>query len=327
MSGSHTITDHTHEHDLRLRVEAIDTPADGVRRLRLVDPSGTALPAWLPGAHIDLHLGDLVRQYSLCGDPSETGTWSVAVLREPEGRGGSTYVHDKLAVGDLVQVRGPRNHFPLVPAPRYVFIAGGIGITPLLPMIRAAEAAGAEWRLAYGGRTRGSMAFAEDLVATYGERVTLHPQDEVGLLPLADLLPAAEDGTLVYCCGPTPLLNAVSDLCADWPDGLVHMEHFAPKEQLHAADDGSFEVELADSALTLTVPPDGSILQTVRAAGVNVLSSCEEGTCGTCETGLLEGAVDHRDSILTPAERAENDVLYICVSRAPAGCPRLVLEL
>jgi ferredoxin-NADP reductase len=327
MTGSHVLADHSQEHELDLRVAAVEAPAEGVRRLRLVDPSGAPLPAWQPGAHIDLHLADLVRQYSLCGDPADTAEWSVAVLREPEGRGGSSYVHDKLAVGDVVHVRGPRNHFPLVPAPRYLFVAGGIGITPLLPMIAAAQAAGADWRLAYGGRTRASMAFADELVATYGERVTLHPQDEVGLLPLADLLPDPAEGTLVYCCGPTPLLKAVSERCAAWPDGLLHMEHFAPTEQLHSADDGSFEVELAESGLTLTVPPDGSILQTVRAAGVQVLSSCEEGTCGTCETGVLEGAIDHRDSILTAAERAENDVMYVCVSRAAAGCPRLVLEL
>ena len=327
MNATHTTPDPAAEHELALRVASIDAPAAGVRRLRLVDPSGAPLPAWQPGAHVDLHLGDLVRQYSLCGDPRDASGWSVAVLREPEGRGGSTYVHDKLAEGDLVTVRGPRNHFPLVAASRYLFIAGGIGITPLLPMMAAADAAGADWSLVYGGRTRGSMAFADDLVATYGDRVRLHPQDEAGLLPLPDLLPAPEDGTLVYCCGPTPLLDAVAELAAGWPDGLLHVEHFAPATALHEAGDGSFEVELADSGITVIVPADGTILETVRAAGVNVLSSCQEGTCGTCETGVLEGAVDHRDSILTAAERAENDVMYVCVSRAAAGCPRLVLEL
>jgi len=315
------------EHDLELRVAEVADPADGVRLVRLEDPSGAALPPWRPGAHIDLYAGDLVRQYSLCGDPADTGRWTVAVLREPESRGGSSYVHDKLAAGDLVEVRGPRNHFPLVDAPRYRFVAGGIGITPLLPMVAAAEAAGADWTLDYGGRTRASMAFADDLVAAYGERVRLHPQDRVGLLPLADVLPAPEEGTLVYCCGPTPLLAAVEERCAGWPDGTLHVEHFAPKERLHSADDGSFEVELADAGLTLTVAPDRSILETVREAGIDILSSCEEGTCGTCETGVLEGVVDHRDSILTSAEQAANDVMYVCVSRAAAGCPRLTLEL
>lgn len=318
---------HTPEYDLDLRIDAIETPAEGVRQLQLVDPSGAALPTWQPGAHIDLHVGDMVRQYSLCGDPADVGRWSVAVLREADGRGGSTYVHDKLGEGDRVRVRGPRNHFPLEPAQRYLFLAGGIGITPLLPMLAAAEAAGADWRLEYGGRTRASMAFADDLLARYGDRVTLHPQDEVGLLPLADLLAGPEEGTLVYCCGPTPLLAAVEERCADWPEGSLHVEHFAPKEELHSADDGSFEVELADAGLTLTVAPDRSILETVRDAGITILSSCEEGTCGTCETGVLEGTVDHRDSILTASERDANDVMYVCVSRAAAGCPKLVLEL
>lgn len=318
---------HPTEHDLELRVEEAAEVADGVRLLRLADPSGGPLPPWRAGAHIDLYAGDLVRQYSLCGDPADAARWTVAVLREPEGRGGSAYVHDKLAEGDLVHVRGPRNHFPLADAPRYRFIAGGIGITPLLPMVAAADAAGADWTLDYGGRTRASMAFADDLLAAYGDRVRLHPQDRVGLLPLADLLAAAEDGTLVYCCGPTPLLTAVEERCAAWPDGTLHVEHFAPKQELHSAGDGSFEVELADTGLTLTVAPDRSVLETVRAAGVEVLSSCEEGTCGTCETGVLAGVVDHRDSILTAAERAANDVMYVCVSRAAAGCSRLRLEL
>lgn len=310
-----------------LRIAAIESPSDAVRVLHLADPAGADLPAWRPGAHIDLHLGDAVRQYSLCGDPSDGARWSVAVLREAEGRGGSAYVHDKLAVGDLVRVRGPRNHFPLLSAARYVFIAGGIGITPLLPMIAAADAAGAAWRLAYGGRSRASMAFADDLRAQHGDRVTLYPQDEVGLLPLPDLLPEAEDGALVYCCGPTALLSAVEERCAGWPGGVLHTEHFSPKEALHSADDGSFEIELADTGLTLTVPPDSSILETVRAAGIDLLSSCEEGTCGTCETGVLDGVVDHRDSILTAAERDANDVMYVCVSRAAPGCARLILDL
>lgn len=326
MNAVHTVPEPTAEQELKLQIQAIDAPASGVRRLRLVDPSRAALPAWSPGAHIDLRLGDLVRQYSLCGDPADTSSWSVAVLREPDGRGGSAYVHDKLSEGDLVSVRGPRNHFPLVAASSYLFVAGGIGITPLLPMIAAAQAAGAEWQLVYGGRTRRSMAFADELLTTYADRVRLHPQDELGLLPLTDLLPAPGSGTLVYCCGPTPLLDAVAKVAAAWPDGLLHMEHFAPAAALHEAGDRSFEVELADSGLILSVPADGTILQTVRSAGIEILSSCEEGTCGTCETGVLAGTVDHRDSILTPAERDANDVMYVCVSRAAGGCPRLVLD-
>jgi len=314
------------EHELELRIAEVVEAADGVRLLRLSDPSGAPLPTWSAGSHLDLHTGDLVRQYSLCGEPDDSDRWSVAVLREPESRGGSSYVHDKLVEGDLVTVRGPRNHFPLVAATRYRFIAGGIGITPILPMLAAAEAAGVPWRLDYGGRTRASMAFAEELVARYGDRIRLHPQDEVGLLPLEAILAAPETGEMVYCCGPTPLLAAVEQACASWPDGALHVEHFSPKAVADAPSE-VFEVELSDTGVTLVVPPDRSILDVVREAGLDPLTSCEEGTCGTCETGVLAGSVDHRDSILTPAEQAADDVMYICVSRAAAGCPRLVLEL
>lgn len=314
------------ELELELRVQELVEAADGVRLIRLAHPDGRDLPAWTPGSHIDLHAGDLVRQYSLCGEPSDASRWSIAVLREAESRGGSSYVHDKLTEGDAVTVRGPRNHFALAPGTGYRFLAGGIGITPILPMLAAAEAAGARWRLDYGGRSRASMAFADDLVAAYGDRVRLHPQDEVGLMPLPQILADPQPGELVYCCGPTPLLAAVDQACASWPSGALHVEHFSPKVVEASATD-TFEVELRDSAVTLTVPADRSILDVVREAGIEPLTSCEEGTCGTCETGVLEGVVDHRDSILTPAEQAANDVMYICVSRAAGGCPRLVLEL
>lgn len=314
------------EVELELRIEAAEDVADGVRLLRLADPSGAPLPAWEPGAHVDLHLGDLVRQYSLCGEPADRAGWTVAVLREAEGRGGSSYVHDKLAVGDAVTVCGPRNHFRLEPARRYRFIAGGIGITPLLPMLAAATAAGADWTLAYGGRTRATMAFGDVLEAEYGDRVRLYPQDRVGLLPLADVVAEPEAGTLVYCCGPAALLAAVEERCAAWPVGALRVERFDPIAADTTAD-VSFEVELADSGLVVTVPPDRSILASLRAAGVEILSSCEEGTCGTCETGLVAGRVEHRDALLTAAERQDSDVLYVCVSRAERGCPRLVLEL
>jgi ferredoxin-NADP reductase len=294
--------------------------------LDLADPSGADLPEWSPGAHVDLRLpGEVTRQYSLCGDPADRTTWRIGVLREAQGRGGSQHVHEALHEGAEVDVRGPRNHFELVPSPRYLFIAGGIGITPLLPMLAAAEAAGAEWELHYGGRSRRSMAFLEALEEATGTRVTLHPQDEVGLIDLDRLLGTPRPDTRVYCCGPEPLLQAVERHCADWPAGSLHLERFAPKAVGEPVLTGSFEVELATSGLSLTVPPEKSVLQVVEEAGIAVLSSCQEGTCGTCETPVLDGAVDHRDSLLTPAEQAANDTMFICVSRA--ACPRLVLEL
>jgi ferredoxin-NADP reductase len=314
------------EVDLQLRVGRRRTGAEGVVVLDLVDPDGGQLPAWTPGAHVDLVLSDgLVRQYSLCGDPADRSAWRVAVLREPAGRGGSAHVHEKLAEGDAVAVRGPRNHFELVPSPAYLFIAGGIGITPILPMIRQAQSDGVAWELHYGGRSRRSMAFLEALEDATGGRITLHPQDEVGLIDLERILGTPRPGTLVYSCGPEPLLNAVEQRCAGWPAGSLHVERFTPKDVGEPVLAGAFEVELATSGLTLTVPPGKSILEVVEDAGVAVLSSCQEGTCGTCETPVLSGEVDHRDSLLTPEEQAANDTMFICVSRA--ACPKLVLEL
>jgi ferredoxin-NADP reductase len=314
------------EVDLRLQVTHRTNGAEGVVVLDLREPAGAPLPAWEPGAHVDLRLPNgLTRQYSLCGDPADRSVWRIGVLREPDGRGGSEHVHTELHEGVPVDVSGPRNHFELVPSPRYLFIAGGIGITPILPMLTAAERAGAGWELHYGGRSRRSMAFLESLEDATGNRVTLHPQDEVGLIDLDRILGTPREGTLVYCCGPEPLLQAVERHCAAWPAGTLHLERFAPKDVDEPVLSGAFEVELAASGLTLTVPPERSILEVVEEAGVGVLSSCQEGTCGTCETGVLEGAVDHRDSLLTPEEQAANDTMFICVSRA--ACPRLVLDL
>ncbi len=314
------------EVDLHLQVATRTTGAEGVVVLDLRDLSGAELPAWAPGAHIDLKLRDgLVRQYSLCGDPNDRSVWRVAVLREPTSRGGSEHVHEALSEGSEVAVRGPRNNFELVASPSYLFIAGGIGITPILPMLAAAEAAGADWELHYGGRSRRSMAFLEALEDATGNRVTLHPQDEVGLIDLPKILGTPRPDTLVYSCGPEPLLNAVEQHCGAWPEGSLHVERFSPKEQGEPVLADSFEVELATSGLTLTVPPDKSILDVVEEAGIEVFSSCAEGTCGTCETPVLQGEVDHRDSLLTPAEQTANDTMFICVSRA--ACPKLVLDL
>ncbi|MGW2046090.1 PDR/VanB family oxidoreductase [Streptomyces sp. NPDC001858] len=308
-------------YEAELVVEWREFAADGVLALTLRHPLGEPLPAWEPGAHIDVVLGPgLERQYSLCGDPADRAAWRIAVLREPAGRGGSAQVHEQVRQGDKVRVRGPRNHFALRPAPGYRFVAGGIGITPVLPMLAAAEAAGAEWSLLYGGRSRASMAFTGEL-AGYGDRVTVAPQDESGLLDLGSVLDTLPEGTLVYACGPGPLLDAVEERC---PAGALHVERFQAKEQ-PAGQDGEFEVELAQSGHTLTVAPGVSVLDTVRAAGVEVLYSCTEGTCGTCETDVLEGEPEHRDSVLSPEEREAGETMMICVSRCRGK--RLVLDL
>jgi ferredoxin-NADP reductase len=326
-SGRGAVSGAAAEMELELLVAGKEHLATDVVLLTLRRAGGGPLPAWTPGAHIDVAAGEgRVRQYSLCGDPGDLEVLQIAVLREPHGRGGSQYVHDVLAEGDTVQVRGPRNHFALVEAERYLFVAGGIGITPVLPMIEAVAAAGKEWQLAYGGRTRASMAFREQLAARHPDRVLILPQEETGLLDLPALLAGrGEPGSAVYCCGPQPLLEAVERQAASWPDGVLHVERFAPKEGVSGGPRGTFEVELAASGRLLTVPADRSVLEVVEAAGIVVLSSCREGTCGTCETGVLAGTPDHRDSVLSAQDQAAGDAMMICVSRCLGE--RLVLDL
>ncbi|WP_243713158.1 PDR/VanB family oxidoreductase [Actinomadura sp. 6K520] len=308
------------ESETEVFVEGRAELADGVMGLTLRAVDGGTLPSWRPGAHIDVVLGDgLVRQYSLCGDPNDSRTWRLGVLKEGPG---STVVHERVRPGDRLVTRGPRNHFALEDASGYLFLAGGIGITPILPMVAAADAAGIEWRLVYGGRRRSTMAFL-DVLSAYGDKVDIRPQEEFGLLDLDAALATAAPGTLVYCCGPEPMLAAAEERCAVLTPGSLRTERFTPKPV--TGPNEAFEVELALSGRTLPVEPGLSILETVEKAGVDVLSSCREGTCGTCETPVLEGEPDHRDSVLTEAERADGSFMMICVSRARG--PRLVLEL
>ncbi|GAA4683253.1 PDR/VanB family oxidoreductase [Nocardioides nanhaiensis] len=299
--------------------------AEGVCRLRLVDPAGQRVPDWTPGAHIDLGLPHgLTRQYSLCGDRWDPFAFEIAVLREPAGSGGSAFVHDRLGVGDHVQVGGPRNNFRLVPAEHYLFVAGGIGITPLLPMLEQASRLDTPWTLLYGGRRRASMAFL-DRLAVWGDRVLVRPQDTHGLLDLAGVVAGRPPGTKVYCCGPGPLLSAVEEVCTDLPAGHLRTERFSAKEQPRPARTTPYEVELARSGRVLEVPPTVSVLDALGEAGVTVLASCRQGVCGTCETAVLAGDPDHRDSLLDDDERRSGATFFPCVSRSVSD--RLVLDL
>jgi ferredoxin-NADP reductase len=310
---------------MQLMIRSMSVEAVGVLSLELVDPSGASLPAWEPGAHVDLQLGaGLVRQYSLCGSPADSMRYRLGVLREPNGRGGSAHVHEVLRPGHVVTVHGPRNHFRLADAGRYVFIAGGIGITPILPMIAAADRSGARWELLYGGRNAVSMAFTDEL-APFGSRVRLQPQDTAGLLDLS-VLDVPRDDTLVYCCGPEPLLTAVEARCTAWPTDALHTERFAaPRIPAAPEDDRAIEIVLAASGRTLLVPSDRALLDALLDNGVEILSDCREGICGTCEVKVLDGAVDHRDYVLTEQEKAANTCMMACVSRAQGT--RLVLDL
>lgn len=312
------------EFEVDLVVRDAEQVAEDVVALTLVRPDGETLPDWTPGAHIDLLLGDdLTRQYSLCGRTSETDAWRVAVLKAPDSRGGSRAVHG-LAAGSTVRVRGPRNHFPIVAAKRYLFVAGGIGITPLLPMIYEVDAAGADWQLHYGGRALEAMAFREDF-GDHDDRVHLVPENELGRLDLDAILGEPRDDTLVYACGPEPLLAAMEERCVSWPRGSLHLERFTARKAEAPAAESSFELILQRSGKTVQVPSNRSVFEVVREAGVSVLGSCLEGICGTCETEVVDGEVDHRDSILDEEERASNEVMMICVSRCRSA--RLTLDL
>lgn len=299
---------------LRLRVAARETVAEGVVQLRL---EGADLPRWEPGAHIDLVLpSGVVRQYSLCGDPADTSSYTVATRLVEDGRGGSREVHEQVWEGAELEVRGPRNRFPLIEAPSYVFVVGGIGITPVLPMLRALPE-GADWRLVYAGRTPNSMPFREELAEFGADRVTVVS----GRRPELDaLLAELPEGAVVYCCGPEGLMAAVAER---FPD--VRLERFAPRAQLGGGTRGdtAFEVELRRSGRTLTVAADSTVLAAVRTELPDTLYSCEQGFCGTCQQRVVEGEVEHRDELLTDAER--DDSMLICVSRARGE--RIVLDM
>ncbi|MGO4301227.1 cytochrome P450/oxidoreductase [Leifsonia sp. RAF41] len=296
----------------------------GVVELTLTAVAGD-LPAWRPGAHIDLELpGGMVRQYSLTGDASD-GAYRVAVLREDAGRGGSRAVHDGVAVGDRLRIRGPRNHFAPQPAPFSLFLAGGIGITPLLPMAAEAEAAGLPWRLLYLGRSRETMAYADDLQNRYGANVYLWPSAERGRYDIDDVWRRLPAGGRVYACGPEELLLALEESArrAGRSDSVV-VERFAPRA-LSPLPDRPFDVELRRSGITVNVAAGESTLDAVNRAGANVLSTCREGTCGTCEVRVLAGIPEHRDSVLGLEDRLAGDTMMTCVSRCVGE--KLVLDL
>jgi ferredoxin-NADP reductase len=304
-----------------LLVRQLTWEADGVLSVSLCRPDRGEMPAWEAGAHIDLVLSrDLIRQYSLCGDPADTSEWRIAVLREDPGTGGSRYVHDQLRPGALVAAMGPRNNFPLVDASTYKFVAGGIGVTPFLPMVAELNARAVDWSLLYGGRRRASMAFLSDLDG-YGSRVTVRPEDQYGLLDLSGFLGEADPETAVYCCGPEALITAVEKECADrgFPDPIIERFHARPGAAAALSDsenDRAFEVVLTKSGLRLTVESGQTIVDVLDNAGMFTTTSCREGYCGICETAVLAGTPDHRDDYLTPEARASNSTMMICCSRS-----------
>jgi len=301
-----------------------DDATEGVILLELSALDGGPLPPFAPGSHVDLLLpSGLVRQYSLAGDPAG-GNWLIAVQLEDDGRAGA-WVRAGVHEDTVLKLVGPRNHFEFEPADGspVLFLAAGIGVTPLASMAARALAAGIEFRFVYQGRSRERMVLLTQLMNAYGDRVEPHVTLEGSRLDVPALLDALTTDTIIYACGPGGFLDDLDTAAAG--RGLeLHLERFEAK-LTDPVWPGPFEVELALTGVTVEVPPGRSILEVAEQAGAFVLSSCTEGTCGTCETPVVEGEVDHRDAILTPAERARNDVMYICVSRA--ACPRLVLDI
>lgn len=311
----------------RVLVAEVECEAEEVVRIDLVDPYGRELPDWSPGSHIELVSGEWRRYYSLCGKRNNRQRLSIAILREPTGRGGSLYFHRTLKPGDILHIAGPKNHFHLdQTAERYTLIAGGIGITPILTMADQLKALGKPYTLHYCGAGRQTMAFLERVERDHSAALTVHASDEGCRLDISTALSSVAKGDQVYCCGPERMLEALEVLAQSWPEGVLHVEHFSARSNiLDPEQEHAFEVVLSDSNVTLQVGNDQTLLEALTAFGVDVPSDCCEGLCGTCEVAVVEGDIDHRDLVLSRAERAASDRMMACCSRAKGE--RLVLAL
>jgi phthalate 4,5-dioxygenase reductase component len=316
---------------IEVRVREKDAVAPGIERFVLEHPDGEALPPFTAGSHVVVVTPrGMSRRYSLCNTPGERDRYVIAVKREPAGRGGSISMIDDVSPGAHLEISPPFNYFPLAEdASSHVLVAGGIGITPILAMARDLAARGADFRLEYCTPSPEATAFREELsAAEWSSRVRFHHDAGVppAELPFVGLLRERRGETHLYCCGPRGLMNAVRRATSHWPSPAVHFEDFGtgndPLVEASAGED-AFEVRLAQSGRTVRVPSGVSILEALRREGVQVPSSCESGTCGTCRTRLLEGVADHRDYVLDEDERLGE--IMICVSRARS--PRLVLDL
>jgi len=335
------------ERDRTLTLTVVDRQVvardENVVALTLAAADGAPLPQWHPGSHLDIHLpSGRVRQYSLCGDPARRAEYRIAVRRIPDGGGGSVEVHDHLPTGSTVTTSGPRNAFPLAvpgygsPTQRLRFIAGGIGITPILPMLGMAERLGVDWSMIYVGRSAQSIPFLDE-VRRYGDRIAIRTDDVHGIPTADDLLGECPDGTTVYACGPAQMLTLVRQRLIGRDDVELHFERFAAAPVVDgeaftvtvvstATDSAATDSTATDSTATeISVAADETLLAALQRAGVNPPYSCQQGFCGTCRTQVLDGVVQHRDTLLTTAER-DSGLMLTCVSRAPAGA-HLTLDL
>jgi vanillate O-demethylase ferredoxin subunit len=310
---------------MQLRVKTCSWEAPNILSYDLRPTTNVPLPPFSAGAHIELALGNKMRRsYSLLNPPSERHRYVVAVQKDRQGRGGSMWLHQNLRVGDLIAVDEPRNHFPLdEEAERSVFIAGGIGITPILSMIERLNELGRQWDLHYCARTRSTAAFLEHLSSAKGVNLNFDREPGGAILDIGSLFAGAKATTHFYCCGPTSMLLAFENAAKQHSAANVHLEYFTGAEP--PATEGGFTIVLAQSGRELPVPAGKTILETLTEAGVQIRTSCVEGVCGTCETRVLGGMPDHRDRILTSGERDANTKIMVCCSGSKSE--NLVLDL
>jgi tetrachlorobenzoquinone reductase len=311
-----------------VQVADVRAEARDVMTVELRAPGGGALPPFEPGAHLDLHLPNgLVRQYSLTNDWRERDRYVIGVGRAVESRGGSSFVHSSVRAGMQLPISAPRNNFALDErADRFLFIAGGIGITPIMAMIRWCHATGKPWRLIYAARSRQRAAFYEDLCAFAQSSAQFHFDDESGqVLDVAQAVASWTEGEWIYCCGPTPLMESVKTMTEHLPAGAVRFEWFTAPEVDEPQDSSGFKVRLERSGVEFDVPAQKSILEVLEEHGFDVPFSCREGLCGTCVTNVCSGEPDHRDYVLSDEERASGKMMTICCSRSKS--PLLALDL
>ena len=309
---------------IRMKVAHKRALTDQIAEFTLVAVDGSTLPAFTPGAHVTVQTpSGAMRRYSLVGNGSSPESYMIAVKREAESRGGSSSMHEAASEGTELDVEPPENDFPLTDVAEYLLIAGGIGVTPIYAMAQELERQNKRFNIIYCTRSANETAYLDELTAAYGDRVLIHHDDgdPEKVYDFWDHF-AEPQQTHVFCCGPKPLMEEIKAISGHWPEGRVHFEDFKPIDVVRA-DDVAFEVELAKSGETVTVPEDRSILEALRDSGHKTVSSCESGTCGTCKTRLISGDADHRDMVLMDEEKGE--YIMICVSRATSG--KLVLDL
>jgi vanillate O-demethylase ferredoxin subunit len=315
---------------IAVKVQRKKLEAQDIASFELVKPDGSALPGFSAGSHIDVQVpGGLTRQYSLCNDAAEQHRYRIAVLRDAASRGGSAGMHDRVNEGDTLLVSEPRNHFPLVHAQRTLLFAGGIGVTPLLCMAQRLAQVGADFALHYCTRSPSRTAFRDEIAtAPWVDRVQFHFDDgaDAQKLQLDQVIARPEPGTHIYVCGPTGFIDWVVKTAErlGWGKDQVHLEYFGATPQ-DTAGDRAFQVKIASSGATYEIPANESVCQALQKHGIEILTSCEQGVCGTCITRVLQGECDHRDLYFTDEEKAKNDQFTPCCSRAKSGV--LVLDL